>query len=296
MNDQAASLRKKLMQKTAAVEPLKKRRAKTLAIVSGKGGVGKTNISVNLAIGLARMNKKVLLFDMDIGMGNIYHLISKDPGHSIAEFFTKGVPLTDLINSGPEGILFIHGGSAAAQLFEWDETYTEKWIQALEQLVDDYDYILFDMGAGASKESLNILLAAEAVLTVSTPEPTAMTDAYSMMKFIFLRDEEKQFFLLCNRAETEEEGFQTAERLKQTMEAFLRVSPIILGSLPDDPAVRKSVKAGQPFMIAFPEARISTAFDIIVKKYAGVPVKDEQKTSGFIDKLRRFFTERRDSR
>ncbi|OMP68621.1 hypothetical protein BTO28_00800 [Domibacillus epiphyticus] len=295
MNDQAASLRKKMMQKTTDIEILRERRAKTLAVVSGKGGVGKSNISVNLAIGLAKLNNKVLLFDMDIGMGNIYHLISKDPGQSIADFFTKNTPLTDLIKSGPEGIAFIHGGSAAAQLFEWDDTYTEKWISALEQLVDEYDYILFDMGAGATKESLNILIAAEEVLVVTTSEPTAMTDAYSMIKFICLRDDEKRFYLVCNRADSEEEGRKTAERLQKTMDTFLQVSPNILGSLPEDPTVRQSVKAGQPFTIAFPDARISTAFDIIVNRYAGVPVFDGQKTIGFINKLRRFFKERRDS-
>jgi flagellar biosynthesis protein FlhG len=293
MNDQAEILRKKMMQKAAHVNKIKGSRAKTVAIVSGKGGVGKTNVSVNLAIGLAKLGKKVLLFDMDIGMGNIYHLISKDPGHSIADFFTKGEPLASLIKSGPEGIFFIHGGSAAAQLFEWDDSYTEKWIGALEELVDDYDYLLFDMGAGASKESLNILHAAEEVLTVTIPEPTAITDAYSMMKFIYLRDQEKIFYLICNRTESEEEGRKTAGRLKQTMETFLHISPTILGSLPEDSIVRKAITAGQPFTILYPEARVSIAFDNIVKKYAGLPVNEENRKTGFIDKLRRFFTERR---
>lgn len=296
MNDQAEELRKKIRQRAAEANRVKRIRAKTVAIVSGKGGVGKTNISVNLAVGLAKLGKKVLLFDMDIGMGNIYHLIGKDPGHSIADFFTKGAPLASMIKSGPEGIFFIHGGSAAAQLFEWEDSYMEKWIQALEKLIGDYDYLLFDMGAGASKESLNILHAAEEVLTVTIPEPTAITDAYSMMKFIYLRDQEKTFYLLCNRAESAEEGWKTARRLKRTMETFLHVSPVILGSLPEDSVIRKSVTAGQPFMILYPEARISRAFDNIVKKYTGLPVNEEHQRTGFIDKLRRFFTERRDSR
>ncbi|OAH53781.1 MULTISPECIES: MinD/ParA family protein [Bacillaceae] len=296
MNDQAETLRKKIRQKAAEINRMKKNCAKTVAIVSGKGGVGKTNISVNLAIGLAKLGKKVLLFDMDIGMGNIYHLIGQDPGHSIADFFIKGEPLASLIKSGPEGVFFIHGGSAAIQLFEWDDSYMEKWIQALEELIDDYDYLLFDMGAGASKESLNILHAAEEVLTVTIPEPTAITDAYSMMKYIYLRDQEKIFYLICNRVESAEEGRKTAGRLKQTMETFLHVSPTILGSLPEDSVVRKSVTAGQPFMILYPEARISTALDNIVKKYAGLPANEENQPTGFIDKLRRFFTERRDSR
>lgn len=296
MNDQAETLRKKMRQKAAEINRMKKSRAKTVAIVSGKGGVGKTNISVNLAVGLAQLGKKVLLFDMDIGMGNIYHMIGEDPGHSIADFFKKGESLVSLVKPGPEGISFIHGGSAAAQLFEWNDSYTDKWIHALEELVDDYDYLLFDMGAGASKESLNILHAAEEVLTVTIPEPTAITDAYSMMKFIYLRDQEKDFYLICNRADTAEEGRKTADRLKQTMEKFLYVSPTILGSLPEDSVVRKSVAAGQPFMILYPEARVSKAFDHIVKKYAGLPENEGGQRTGFIDKLRRFFTERRDSR
>ncbi len=292
MNDQAAILRQKMKQKTNLQPVFNKQHAKTLAVVSGKGGVGKTNISVNLAIGLAKLNKKVLLFDMDIGMGNIYHLINGNPSFSIADFFTKDIPLPNLIEKGPEGISFIHGGSAFSELFEWKESFKEKWIAALNQLVNEFDYLIFDMGAGASKESLNILEAAEGVMAVTTPEPTAITDAYSMVKFIHLRDRKKKFYLVCNRIDTEEEGEITVGRLKNTIETFLNTTPVVLGLLPEDPLVRKSVNAGQPFTIFHPKAKISVSFDKLVRQFADVPPAAEE-TTGFMSKIRRFFDKKK---
>ena len=295
MNDQAALLRQKIMQKSLKPTHRPDKQAKTLAVVSGKGGVGKTNISVNLAIGLAKLNKKVLLFDMDIGMGNIYHLINGDASLSIADFFEKDRPIGQLIQTGPAGISYIHGGSAFSRLFEWEKAYKEKWISALEGLAAEYDFLLFDMGAGATKESLNILEAADDVLTVTTPEPTAMTDAYSMIKFIYMRDRQKSFYLVCNRVETPKEGQEAANRLKSTMETFLHVTPVFLGSLPEDAYVRKAVKMGNPFILSYPKANISISFQQIVHQYAGVPEKTFDERPRFIEKLRRFFTERGDS-
>ncbi|WP_046179189.1 MinD/ParA family protein [Domibacillus tundrae] len=294
MNDQAALLRQKMMQKSLRPTHENQKHAKTLAIVSGKGGVGKTNISVNLAIGLAKLNKKVLLFDMDIGMGNIYHLINGNTSLSIADFFEKDRPMVQLIQGGPEGISYIHGGSAFSQLFEWKKAYKEKWISALESLAGEYDFLLFDMGAGATKESLNILEAADEVLAVTTPEPTAMTDAYSMIKFIYMRDRQKSFYLVCNRVETTKEGQETANRLKSTMEAFLNVTPVFLGSLPEDSYVRKAVKIGHPFILSYPKTKISVSFQQIVHQYADVPETILEDRPRFIAKLRRFFTERGD--
>lgn len=294
MNDQAERLRQKMMQKSGLSQHVKKNQAKTLAVVSGKGGVGKTNISVNFAIGLAKLNKKVMLFDMDIGMGNIQHLINGTSSYSIADFFTKNIPLQNLIEKGPEGISVIHGGSAFSQLFEWEDSYKEKWITALDQLVADFDYLIFDMGAGVSKECLSIIEAAEEILTVTTPEPTSMTDAYSMLKFIHLRDREKTLYLLCNRVESEEEGLATAGRLKHTIETFLYTTPVVLGSLPEDALVREAVKAGSPFTILYPKSKISLSFNKIVRDYADAPLEKREAT-GFITKLRRFFKERKTS-
>lgn len=292
MKDQAELLRQKMMQKSFQSRPYNQKAARTLAIVSGKGGVGKTNISVNLAVGLAKINKKVLLFDMDIGMGNIYHLINGNPSLSIVDFFERDFPINQLIQAGPAGLSYIHGGSAFSSLFEWKEAYQEKWISGLQPLIAEFDFLIFDMGAGAAKESLNILQAVDEVLTVTTPEPTAMTDAYSMMKFIHMRDPQKIFYLICNRVESRKEGQETAGRLGSTMHRFLNVKPIFLGAIPEDSAVRKAVKMGQPFLLSFPKAKISFSFEQIVHQYAEEPKETFKEGSHFISKLRRFFTER----
>lgn len=289
MKDQAELLRQKMLLK--AVQPRTEafKIARTLAVVSGKGGVGKTNISVNLAIGLAKLNKKVLLFDMDIGMGNIYHLINGSASLSIVDFFERDFSIAQLIQPGPEGISYIHGGSAFSSLFEWKDGYQKKWISALESLTGEFDYLLFDMGAGATKESLNILEAADEVLAVTIPEPTAITDAYSMIKFIYMRDQHKTFYLACNRVESLKEGQEAADRLKYTLNKFLHVNPVFLGSIPEDANVRKAVKMGQPFLISYPKTKISYSFQQLVYQYAREPEQTLKEGSRFIDKLRRFF-------
>lgn len=294
MNDQAALLRQKMMEKQSWVPAENDIQAKTMAIVSGKGGVGKTNISVNLAIGLSKLNKKVLLFDMDIGMGNIYHLINGTASASIADFFEKDVEISQLIQQGPEQMSYINGGSAFSRIFEWKESYQDKWIAALEKLSREYDYLLFDMGAGATKESLNILEAADEVLVVSTPEPTAMTDAYSMIKFIHMRDDQKVFHLVCNRAESRQEGEITLSRLKNAMETFLHSAPRILATLPEDECVRKAVKMRSPFLLSYPKAKAAASLQNVIREYAGAEAIAPVQKSHFITKLRRFFTERGD--
>lgn len=292
MKDQAELLRQKMLQKTVQTRSKTFKTARTLAVVSGKGGVGKTNISVNLAIGLAKLNKKVLLFDMDIGMGNIYHLINGSASLSIVDFFERDFSIGQLIQSGPEGISYIHGGSAFSSLFEWKDVYQKKWISALESLTEEFDYLLFDMGAGATKESLNILEAADEVLVVTIPEPTAITDAYSMIKFIYMRDQHKTFYLACNRVDSLKEGQESAERLKYTMNKFLQATPIFLGSIPEDANVRKAVKMGRPFLISYPKTKVSYSFQQIVHQYAREPEQIPKEGSRFMDKLRRFFTEK----
>ncbi|WP_050181432.1 MinD/ParA family protein [Domibacillus robiginosus] len=292
MKDQAELLRQKMLQKSAFSAAQKRKAVRTLAIVSGKGGVGKTNVSVNLAVGLAKINKKVLLFDMDIGMGNIYHLINGSPSSSIVDFFENDFPISQFIQMGPEGISYIHGGSAFSSLFRWEDSYQKKWVSALEALMEEYDYFIFDMGAGATEESLNILQAADEVLAVTTPEPTAMTDAYSMLKFIHMRDRQKTFYLICNRVDSLKEGRETGHRLKSTMERFLHVTPVFLGSIPEDANVRKAVKMGQPFLLSYPKAKISFSFQQIVREYAEELEEIPNEGSRFLDKLRRFFKER----
>ncbi|MDQ0214283.1 flagellar biosynthesis protein FlhG [Oikeobacillus pervagus] len=287
MKDQAESLRLKIMKAQG-------KQATTVAVVSGKGGVGKSNFSMNFAISLAKNGKKVLLFDLDIGMGNIHILSGQVVDRSIADFFAGEYELEEIILQGPNEISYVFGGSGLAQIVEWSQTTFERWLDALESLQYEYDYFLFDMGAGATSESLELLMSVDEMIVLTTPEPTAITDAYSMMKYIQLMVKDKSFYLVCNRAETKREGVGTLERLSITMRKFLQKEVNILGVLPEDPVVKKAVIAQTPFLIHYPKSSISRSLELVVQKYLSNDERtiDSTLKRNFIHRLRHFFFER----
>ncbi|MGR3763879.1 MinD/ParA family protein [Rossellomorea sp. NS-SX7] len=253
MKDQAYNLRQKMLLNSTTP-------AKTIGIVSGKGGVGKSNISTNLSILLGEAGKEVLLFDMDIGMGNIHILMGSNHRYSIMDYIEdKELAIEDVICENVHGISYISAGNGLKSIVEWKEEQKERFFEAMGHLVLKYDYIIFDMGAGATKETLQFLLTMEQILVVTTPEPTSITDAYSMMKYIHLRDAEKEFFLVCNRAENNQEGLLTISRLQETVRKFLSKDIISLGVLPEDQAVRKAVSQQTPLIKSFPRSPISSS-------------------------------------
>lgn len=283
MKDQAEGLRLKLRE-------LHQSPAKTAAVISGKGGVGKSNISVNIAVILAQLGKKVLLFDLDIGMANIHILSGISADRSIVDFIENGYELKDLIISGPGGFSYIFGGSGLGRLLEWSENDFQRWIESVAKLQWEYDYILFDMGAGASKESLELLMSVDDLLVITTPEPTAVTDAYSMMKYIQMRDQDKHFYLICNRAESNQEGQVTLERISMAMEKFLHKEVSKLGILPEDKIVKNAVASQTPFFLYNPYSSISRSLKSIVEIYLSQSnVMGTIQKGRFIGKLRQFF-------
>ena len=161
-----------------------------MAIVSGKGGVGKSNFALNFAISLKKKGHSVLLFDMDIGMGNIDILMGISSTHSIVDFFSKSVSLKELICKVPDSIDYISGGSGLAQLTKITEAQLQSFFDQFSKVLHDYDYVLLDMGAGMSEESLSFILSVDEVIVVTTPEPTSIMDAYAAMKYITVRNHE----------------------------------------------------------------------------------------------------------
>ena len=193
MNDQAEILRKK-------VEGYQNEStAKTLAVISGKGGVGKSNFSLNFAISLAQKGKKILLFDMDIGMGNIDILLGKHSPYRIIDFFEHGLSLAEIMTIGPEQVSIITGGTGLTNLFTLDETKFSRFMEEFNEFLKQYDYIIFDMGAGMTEDSVKFLLCVDELIVIATPEPTAVMDAYSIMKYLHSINNELPFFLVCNR-------------------------------------------------------------------------------------------------
>lgn len=289
MRDQATSLRMKLLNTQNEI-------ARSAAIISGKGGVGKSNFTANFAYSLRKENQRVLIIDMDIGMGNIHILLGSTPNFSLKDYLNGERDIHEVITPVEDGIAFIAGGSGLESLVEWSEPLFNRLIQGFSVLQTEYDVILFDMGAGATKNSIDLVLAVDEIILVATPEPTSITDAYSMMKYICMQDANKKFHIVSNRVMNEDEGRDSAIRLKLVMRKFLSVETNILGFLPDDPNVRKAVIAQTAFVKMYPDSKVSKRMNEIAKTFLlGEKLDTSIETSGFLNKIKSIFQKGRGS-
>ncbi|TQR20938.1 MinD/ParA family protein [Psychrobacillus vulpis] len=287
MRDQAEELRMQMLRSQNKL-------GRSIAVVSGKGGVGKSNFSMNFTTTLSSIGKKVVLIDMDIGMGNIHILLGKTVPTNLKDYLVGEASIEEVMFEGPNGLQYISGGSGLSGVLEWTDAMFNRLVEAFEFLQKNFDYIVFDMGAGATNQTLDLLVSVDDIIVITTAEPTSITDAYSMMKFIYYKDQDKNFFLLCNRAFDEEEATDTTSRLKLAMSKFLSKEIVILGSLPEDAVVRKAVKEQVPFSILYPHAEITKKLKQIVSRFTEfeLDVDDVPKQSKFISRLKKIFSRR----
>lgn len=286
MNDQAKNLRRML---DMANEELKA--THVLAVVSGKGGVGKSNFSLNFAIELIKIGKKAIVFDLDIGMANVDILMGISSKYTILDMIENELSIWDIIEEGPEKLSFIAGGSGLNSMFQLNPQKVLRFTQQLELINGKYDYIIFDMGAGVSKNGLQFVLSANEVIVVSTPEPTSVTDAYAMLKHIQIKDRELPISLLINRADSISEGTKTFENLKLVTQQFLQKEVRLMGIIPNDPIVLKAVKAQIPFVLYAPDSKSTRAVKEIALEYTGEKRAEiSPPFSMFIKKFKKYFT------
>ena len=287
MDDQAERLREKVK----TLEDNKK--TKTLAIVSGKGGVGKSNFALNFAISLKKKGNSVLLFDMDVGMGNIDILMGISTPYSIIDFFTSAVSLKQLIGKAPDGIHYITGGSGLTELTKINENDIKHFFDEFSIILNEYDYVLLDMGAGMDETSLRFVLSVDEVIVLTTSEPTSITDAYAAMKYIIMKNNQIPLSLLVNRASSEKEGIDTYTRISNVLKHFLGKNSELLGVLPEDKTISQAVKIQTPFFVHNTRSPASKALIKITEKYCH---QEESRLNNskvkFITKLKRFLHER----
>jgi flagellar biosynthesis protein FlhG len=289
MRDQAESLRLRLNRRN------EQSATKAIAITSGKGGVGKSNVSLNFSIMLSKRGFRVLLLDMDIGMGNIDILLGQSSHATIIDLFYERFSLYELIKNGPENISFIAGGTGLANIFTMDEEKVDFFLTQLQLVSEQYDYLIFDMGAGISEDRLRLLKAVHEIFIITTPEPTAMTDAYAMMKYVHMQEKNIPFYVIVNRAQTDQEGRDTLRRLKSVAKQFLNKDIIPLGVLPEDRSVYKAVVRQTPFLLFDPASKISRAMYMLTDRYLSARAMDEervQRSFNFFARLRHFLLER----
>ncbi|MFC4387417.1 MinD/ParA family protein [Gracilibacillus marinus] len=281
--DQAAKLRSRIKSLHGNYE------AKTIAIVSGKGGVGKSNFALNFSISLQDKGKKVLLIDLDIGMGNIDILLGQTSTYSIIQMLEKKIQIYDIIESGPKGLSYITGGSAHNEIFTVNNDNSNYFIEQLELVFNQFDFIIFDMGAGVTKESIQFILAADECIVLTTPEPTSLTDGYAMVKHI-LSYKNMSLHLVVNRVLNEKQGKQVVDRFSVAVSKFLNAQIVPLGYIPDDSSVSKAVIKQIPFTTFNSKSNASVALMEMTNQFLGI-VPRKEKGSNFLKNLLKYFAE-----
>ncbi|WP_424765775.1 MinD/ParA family protein [Paenibacillus sp. sgz302251] len=284
MNDQAEALRNLVKQQELREEG---RTTRIVTVTSGKGGVGKSNFSLNFALTLQRLGKKVLVFDADIGMANIDVLMGISSSYNLYHLLKTEKTIWDIVQEGPEGLNFIAGGSGFKDLLDLSTEQLDFFAEEISKLHGKYDVILFDTGAGLSKETVKFITAAQETIVVTTPEPTSITDAYALIKMVKAMDVDVNFKLIVNRAVDYREGKQTADKISLVAERFLHSTLPSLGIVPDDPNVTKAVKRQVPFTVAFPGSEASVAIERIAKKFLEIPQSNPVSggVKGFLHKM-----------
>ena len=280
--DQAANLRRLVLQQNNSSSA----RTRILVITSGKGGVGKTSLSVSLAIALAQDGKSVTMIDADLGLANINVILGIIPKYNLYHVIKGKKKLSDIIIEVPEGIKIIAGASGFHQLANLDAKQREDFRGSISELAND-DYLIIDTGAGISQNVLSFILAADEIIVVTTPEPTAITDAYGIIKTIASHNNEKQIKLIVNRAQSVTEGQRVAQRVINIAGQFLNVKVENLGFVYEDAYVPKSVRNQKPFIVGYPKSKASGCVKVIADRINNKEMDNDKNggVSSFIRNL-----------
>lgn len=271
--DQAANLRKLVLETNNS----KLKKTKTIAITSGKGGVGKTSVSVSLAIALAQEGSSVTLLDADLGLANINVILGIIPKYNLYHVIKGKKKLKDIVIEVPEGIKIIAGASGFYQLANLDPKQRLSFIESVAELDSD-DFMIIDTGAGVSQNVLSFVMASDEVFVVTTPEPTAVTDAYGIIKSIASQAPDKVIKLIVNRVASVAEGKRVAQRVINIAGQFLNIKVENLGFIFDDPYVPKSVRNQKPFIVAYPKCKASGCLTIIADRINNKTPEDRKGT------------------
>lgn len=272
--DQAEHLRKIMQQ----AEP--KSNVRVITVTSGKGGVGKSSISINLAIQMSRMGKKVVVFDADFGLANIEVMLGIRPQYNMADLMFHGMDLKGIVTEGPENVSFISGGSGVQELTKMSREQVMYLIRKLGELDQNTDVIIVDTGAGISDSVLEFVVASEEVLLVATPEPTSITDAYALLKALNRKAEfertETRIRMIANRVKSETEGQNLYEKMNIVVNKFLNIPLDYMGIVPLDEQMSKAVMRQVPISVSRPNAPSAKAFQNITNRL--LEVDDLQET------------------
>lgn len=268
MKDQAERLREMAYQARQQIEAelLQSHRSRVVAISSGKGGVGKSTLALNLALVLCSQGKRVLLLDADMGMANLDIMLGMVPKYNLFHMIQGKRSLDDIIIPGPQGMSIIPGGSGIQELANLPAGDMKRLLVELGKLDNDYDYMILDTGAGISQNVTTFILAADDAIIITTPEPTSLTDAYGVLKSMNRACYEGNVYLVVNRVSDDSEGILVAEKFKMVTQKYLDVDLVDLGHIINDGIVSESIRKQQPFAEIYPRSRATRNIERIAEK------------------------------
>ena len=274
--DQAAGIRK--MNKTTPV--------RVIAISSGKGGAGKTNLSVNVGIALAQMGRRVALLDADMGLANVDILLGIYPKFNLSHVLSGDKTLAEIMLDGPSGLRVIPGASGIQKMAELSVVEQAAVIRAFSEIDQELDVLIVDTAAGISASVVNFARACQEIIVVVCDEPTSLTDAYAFIKLLNRDYSISNFHVVDNMVKTDRQGQALFQKLTKVTDHYLDVTLRFVGAVPYDDNLRKSVQKQTPVIVAFPESKASIAMKEIAGNIDCWPVKTQ--TGNYIE----FFIER----
>jgi flagellar biosynthesis protein FlhG len=254
-------------------------RTRVIAVSSGKGGVGKTNVAANLAIALARSGKRVLVLDADIGLGNLDVLLGLVPRYTIEDVLSGARTLDEIAVEGPSGICVLPASSGVPQLTALTDSQQLIIQEQLEQLAAGMDVLLIDTGAGISPNVTFFASSAHETMIIATPEPTSLTDAYALIKVLARRYRERRFKVLVNQAKGRREASEVFCKLDRAVDRFLHVAVDYVGYIPHDDYVPLAVMSQKAVVEAFPDSQAAQAFVKLAEQMMQWPKQDIPKGS-----------------
>ncbi len=263
MLDQAHRLRE--LARTA------RRRARVVAVTSGKGGVGKTNLAVNLAVAAAASGRRVTLLDVDLGLANVDILMNLSPRYTLNHVMNGGRSLAEIVIPGPGGVRVVPGASGVPRLADLDQAGREDLLRELGDLEEDTDLLILDTGAGISRNVIAFAAAADEVVVVTTPEPTSVMDAYATIKVLSREDALGRVRLVVNQCTTRAEAEAVSRRVAGSCRQFLGLPVDRMGYVITDYHVGEAVRRRQPVVLAFPDAPASRCLRTLAGLMAGAP-------------------------
>ncbi len=281
--DQAAGIRK-----MKQVKPVR-----VIAIISGKGGVGKTNLAVNLGVSLAKSGRKVALLDADMGLANVDILLGMHPKFNISHVLKGQKTLAEITEVGPEGLLVIPASSGLQHMSELNNIEQAAIVHAFSDLNQGLDVLIVDTAAGISGSVINFARACQEVMVVVCDEPTSLTDAYAFIKLLNRDYGLFQFHILANMVQSQQQGQSLFNKLSKVTDRYLDVALSYAGAIPFDEYLRKSVQKQTAVVEAFPHSKSSQAFKTVAQRVNSWPVRAQSggQLEFFVERMIQYETQ-----